>query len=54
MDKIKFSVIGFGHIGKRHATILSRMPEAELTAVADVDPISLQKWINPTLHTRQP
>lgn len=38
MEKIRFSVIGFGHIGRRHATILRGLPEAELVAVADADP----------------
>jgi predicted dehydrogenase len=38
MEKTKFSIIGFGHIGKRHAAILKGLPEAELTAIADVDP----------------
>lgn len=37
MHKIRFSVIGFGHIGKRHATILGQLPEAELVAIADID-----------------
>src|SRR5690348_9797459 len=38
MDKkIKFAVTGFGHIGKRHAEMISRNPQAELVAVADID-----------------
>lgn len=32
---IKFAVIGSGHIGKRHAEMISRNPEAELTAMCD-------------------
>ncbi|NPA38116.1 MAG: Gfo/Idh/MocA family oxidoreductase [Chlorobi bacterium] len=35
-DKIKFAVIGMGHIGKRHADIIRQNPEAELVAVADI------------------
>lgn len=35
--KINFAVIGFGHIGKRHATIIQGYPEAALVAVCDVD-----------------
>ncbi|NNC95030.1 MAG: Gfo/Idh/MocA family oxidoreductase [Chitinophagales bacterium] len=35
---IKFGVIGFGHIGKRHAAMISANPEAELVAVCDIDP----------------
>lgn len=37
MDKkIKFAVIGCGHIGKRHAEMISRNEECELVALADV------------------
>jgi predicted dehydrogenase len=35
---IKFAVIGQGHIGKRHAEMIRRNPEAELVAVCDVLP----------------
>jgi len=35
-DKIKFAVIGCGHIGKRHAEMISRNEEAELVALIDV------------------
>lgn len=38
MDKIKFAVIGSGHIGKRHAEMINRHPEAELVAICDVLP----------------
>lgn len=34
--KIKFAVIGQGHIGKRHAEMIRRNPEAELIAVCDL------------------
>ncbi len=33
---IKFAVIGQGHIGKRHAEMIRRNPEAELVAVCDI------------------
>jgi predicted dehydrogenase len=33
---IKFAIIGAGHIGKRHAEMIQRHPEAELTAICDV------------------
>lgn len=33
--KIKFAVIGTGHIGKRHAEMITRHPEAELVALID-------------------
>lgn len=38
MDKIKFAVIGCGHIGKRHAEIISRNPNCELVALVDIKP----------------
>ncbi|RYZ96558.1 MAG: Gfo/Idh/MocA family oxidoreductase [Sphingobacteriaceae bacterium] len=39
MDKIiKFAVIGFGHIGRRHATIISEYPGAKLVSIIDSDP----------------
>lgn len=34
---IKVAVIGFGHIGRRHATILDQYPETEVVAIADVN-----------------
>ncbi len=38
MDQIiKFAVIGFGHIGRRHATIIHEYPGAELVSVIDTD-----------------
>lgn len=36
MSKIKFAVIGAGHIGKRHAEMIRREEEAELVALVDV------------------
>ncbi len=36
MSKIKFAVIGQGHIGKRHAEMIRRNSETELIAVCDV------------------
>lgn len=35
MNKIKFAVIGQGHIGKRHAEMVRRNPDCELVAVCD-------------------
>lgn len=36
MSKIKFAVIGAGHIGKRHAEMIKREEEAELVAIVDI------------------
>jgi predicted dehydrogenase len=35
-NKIKFAVVGAGHIGKRHAEMIKREDEAELVALVDV------------------
>ncbi|MBA3899083.1 MAG: Gfo/Idh/MocA family oxidoreductase [Bacteroidetes bacterium] len=34
--KVKFAIIGAGHIGKRHAEMIRRNPESELIAMCDV------------------
>lgn len=36
--KIKFAVVGCGHIGKRHAEMIARNSNAELVALVDVKP----------------
>jgi UDP-N-acetyl-2-amino-2-deoxyglucuronate dehydrogenase len=37
-EKVKFAVVGCGHIGKRHAEMIERNPEAELMALCDIKP----------------
>lgn len=37
-DKLKFGIVGCGHIGKRHAEMVSRNPDTELVALCDVLP----------------
>ena len=37
-NKIRFAVVGCGHIGKRHAEMVTRDPGAELVALCDVRP----------------
>ncbi|RFS17241.1 Gfo/Idh/MocA family protein [Emticicia sp. C21] len=34
--KIKFAVLGFGHIGRRHAEMISNNDESELVAIVDI------------------
>jgi UDP-N-acetyl-2-amino-2-deoxyglucuronate dehydrogenase len=34
-EKIRFAVVGCGHIGKRHAAMISQNPDAELAALCD-------------------
>ena len=36
--KIKFAVVGFGHIGRRHATIANEFPNCNVLAVVDINP----------------
>lgn len=35
--KIKFAIVGCGHVGKRHAMMVNRHPEAELVGMVDVN-----------------
>ncbi len=37
-EKIKFAVVGCGKIGKRHIQVIENEPEAELTAICDIQP----------------
>ena len=37
-ERIRFAVVGCGHIGKRHAEMVKRHPEAELAALCDIRP----------------
>jgi UDP-N-acetyl-2-amino-2-deoxyglucuronate dehydrogenase len=37
-EKIKFAVVGTGHIGKRHAEMILRNEESELVALCDIRP----------------
>ncbi len=37
-DKIRFSIVGFGNIGRRHAGQILQNPNTELVAVCDIDP----------------
>lgn len=39
MDKIRFAVVGCGHIGKRHAEMICRNPDSELVALCDIKPM---------------
>ncbi|WP_116106430.1 Gfo/Idh/MocA family protein [Lewinella sp. IMCC34191] len=39
MKAIRFAVVGFGHIGRRHAALIAAHPEAQLVAVCDALPI---------------
>lgn len=43
MSKIKFSVIGFGRIGQRHAKIIHEYSDSELISIVDVDEAQLEQ-----------
>jgi predicted dehydrogenase len=48
-QKIKFAVVGLGHIGKRHAEMIIRNPDCELAATCDVlerSELNLQPEVN--------
>jgi len=49
LEKIKFTVVGFGHIGKRHCEMIKRNSYAKLLAVADIDN-NLQKEAEETYN----
>ncbi len=38
-QKVKFGVVGFGRIGKRHAEIIDKHPHSELLAIVDIDDV---------------
>jgi len=52
MGKITFGVVGFGHIGKKHALMVSGNTESELKAVVDTDPekVKQAKELYPSIH----
>jgi UDP-N-acetyl-2-amino-2-deoxyglucuronate dehydrogenase len=37
-NRVRFAIVGCGHIGKRHAAIISQNPDAELVALCDIRP----------------
>jgi predicted dehydrogenase len=39
MKKLRVGVVGVGHIGENHARIYAELPNAELTAIRDTDPV---------------
>jgi UDP-N-acetyl-2-amino-2-deoxyglucuronate dehydrogenase len=54
MKKIKFAVIGCGHIGKRHAEMICRNDDAELVALIDVkkrEDLNIEKFNVPFFNS---
>jgi UDP-N-acetyl-2-amino-2-deoxyglucuronate dehydrogenase len=53
-EKIRFVIIGTGHIGKRHAEMIERNPEAELVGLIDTLPkesLNLEKFNVPFFNS---
>lgn len=44
--KIKFAILGYGHIGKRHAELIAQNSNAELLAIIDIDPFQLENALH--------
>lgn len=42
-QKIRFAIVGYGHIGKRHEAMISNNKECELIAVCDNNPVEKTK-----------
>ena len=54
IKKIKFAVIGTGHIGKRHIEMITRHGESELVALCDIKPqdtLSIENYKVPFFNT---
>lgn len=54
MKKIKFAVVGCGHIGNRHAEMISRDENAELVALCDIlpkDKLNIDNYTVPFFST---
>ena len=42
MSKVNFAIIGYGLVGKRHAEAIKAYPDANLSAIVENDPNSLE------------
>lgn len=51
MNRISFSVIGFGRIGQRHAKIISEFEDTELVSVIDIDSKHFDRFSELELET---
>jgi len=53
-DKVKFAVVGCGHIGKRHAEMVDGNPDSELVALVDIkqkDSLGIEKYDVPFFNS---
>lgn len=46
MNVLKFAVVGCGHIGKRHMQVIIEEPNAQLTAICDIDEVKREYFRN--------
>lgn len=46
-NDVKFAVVGFGHIGRRHASIIKEFPGASLVAIIDSNPLVREDQLYP-------
>lgn len=53
-EKIGFAVIGYGHIGRRHAAVIEGHPDCELRAVCDVRSKEETGWNGTAPYYRSP
>ena len=40
---LRFAVVGIGHIGKRHVSVIHKEADAQLVAVCDIDPVKMKR-----------
>jgi UDP-N-acetyl-2-amino-2-deoxyglucuronate dehydrogenase len=45
-NKIRFAIVGFGHIGKRHGSMILNNPECELVAISDNNLEEKKGWMD--------
>ena len=43
MSKVNIAIIGYGLVGKRHAVAIEEYPNANLSAIVENDPNSLER-----------
>ncbi|HCI70084.1 MAG TPA: oxidoreductase, partial [Balneola sp.] len=52
MSKVRFSVLGFGRIGQRHAKIIHELESSELISIIDIEKDQLEKSKTLNLDTK--
>ncbi len=44
MSKVRFAIVGLGNMGSSHCGYIPSIPDAEITAVCDLDQAKVDKW----------